>query len=117
MKIHSQNDVDFTFTGMGHRVISVGGRECETGRMDWAQGTSRVATKIPGPHAPIFFFFRLHHVKSFVCHIRQRNINDRQIWLLLVETSHARLHRTCSMLCVVRGFRREVDEIYALVDY
>jgi hypothetical protein len=29
---------------------------CETVRLDWAQGTSRVATKIPGPHAPTFFF-------------------------------------------------------------
>jgi len=101
VKIHSQNYVGFTFSRMGHRVISLGGRGVRNwsdglGAGDQSSGHQDLRTS-----RPLDFFFRLDHVKSFVCLIRQRNFDDRQIWLLLVETSHARLHRTCSMLWVI----------------
>lgn len=100
VKIHSQNDVGFIFSRMEHRVISLGGR----GVRNWSDGLG-VGDQSSGHQdrrtsRPLDFYFWWDHVKSFVCHIRQRNIDGRQIWLLLVETSYARLYRTCSMLCV-----------------
>jgi hypothetical protein len=66
--------------------------------MDWAQGTNRTATKIPGPHAPRLFSLG-SEVTSTPVQVPLTTL--KIISVLLLQTSHLRLQKVCNAVCSI----------------
>ena len=79
----------FYFSTMDDHVISLA--KCGTGWMDWAQGTNRLATKIPGLHDHKFFPLGSVEVTCVPHRATYRLTTIKKLCLLLLQTLHLEL--------------------------